>query len=323
MARFLGQVPANIGTLGAPWAADGVGIQEGPGVTLLSEYGKFLSWSAETGNLSVHSCTKPPIFKREMAPAPPLDRSKVYLTFMVSDGDAPINWYSFFMTRYWDDPVRGQFPLAWSLGPTAYDLMPNLMDYYYRKAGANDTFVCACSGVGYCYPGTYGSRYSQPERVFQGFLDLTRQYMRSLDERGLWTHSADAERLRRYAGGLPGLQYFLPDYGRQPDTTVANATGIVSGVPSFRAVATFDPKGGSERALELLVGDIRKYTPPQRPAFLNAFVQCYPCSPTLLKQVLEQLGPEYVPVLAEHLAALYQAAGRWVEASAHSGQRGK
>ena len=310
IAKFLGQIPTNIGTLGAPWAGDGVGIQEGPGVTLLSEYGKFLAWSAETGNLSVHSGTKPPVFKRPMAPAPTLDRSKVYLTFMVSDGDAPINWYGFFLIRYWDDPVRGQIPLVWSLGPTSYDLMPNLLDYYYRKSGTNDSFVCACSGVGYCYPNIYGSRYAQPERLFQGYVDLTRQYMGRFDERGLWTHTADPERLRQFAAGVPAMQYFLPDYSRQPDTTATNATGTISGIPSFRAVVSFDPKGGPEQALKLIVDDIRKYTPPQRPAFLNAFVQCYPCSPTLLKQVLDQLGPEYVPVLPEHLAELYKAAGK-------------
>ncbi len=320
MARLLGEAPVNAGFVGAPWAGEGVGIQEGPGVTLLSEYGKFLAWSAETGNLSVHSGTPPPQFRRPMNPPPPLDRTKVYLSFMVSDGDAPINWYSFFLTRYWDDPQRGRFPLAWSLGPTAYDLMPDVMDYYYRKAGTNDTFVCACSGVGYCYPGPYASRYDHPERVFAGFLDLTRRYMSRLDERGVWTHSADAERLSRYAAALPGLQYLLPDYGRAPDTTADNAASLVlgptgmsglpaGGVPSFRAIATFDAKGDSARALELLVSDIRQYTPKRRPAFLNAFVQCYPCSPTLLRQVLDQLGPQYVPVLPEHLAALYREAG--------------
>jgi len=310
IAKLLGEAPVNIGVLGAPWAGDGVGIQEGPGVTLLSEYGKFLSWSAETGNLSVHSGAHPPRFRREVPPAPPLDRSKVYLSFLVSDGDAPINWYGFFLTRYWDDPQRGRFPLAWSVGPTTYDLMPDLMAYYYRQAGPNDTFVCACSGVGYCYPGPYAGRYDGPSRVFRGFLDLTAQYMNRMDLRGLWTHSADAEHLRRYAAELPGLRFLLPDYGRQPDTTADGATSMIAGVPSFRAITSFDPKGGPERALELLVSDIRKYTPAQRPAFLNAFVQCYPCSPSLLREVLDQLGREYVPVLPEHLAALYEAARR-------------
>jgi hypothetical protein len=188
--------------------------------------------------------------------------------------------------------------------------MPDLMDYYYRRAGANDTFVCACSGVGYCYPGPYATRYEHPERVFAGFLELTQQYRGRLDLRGVWTHSADTEHLRRYAAGLPGLRFFLPDYGLQPDTTPANAAAMVGGVPSFRAIASFDPKGGSDRARELLVGDVRRYTPDRRPAFLNAFVQCYPCSPTLLREVLDELGPEYVPVLPEHLATLYEAASR-------------
>ena len=309
LSRLLGQAPVNIGVLGAPWAGDGVGIQEGPGVNLLSTYGKFLAWSAETGNLSVHAGTRALELRHAIPDPPPLDRGKVYLSFMVSDGDAPINWYSFFLTRYWDDPERGKLPLAWSLGPSALDLMPDLMDWYYRQAGPNDTFVCACSGVGYCYPGPYAGAYRQPDNIFGGFVERTARAMGRLDERGLWTHSADAAHLARYAAGLPGLQYFLPDYGRQSDTTVDNTDALVAGVPSFRAVCTFDPKGDGDRALELLVKDIRAYTPRQRPAFLNAFVQCYPCSPTLLRRVLDQLGPDYVPVLPEHLAALYRANG--------------
>jgi hypothetical protein len=70
-------------------------------------------------------------------------------------------------------------------------------------------------------------------------------------------------------------------------------------------VCGFDPKGDSDRARELMVEGIRKFTPKTRPGFLNAFVQCYPASPTMLKQVLDELGPDYVPVLPEHLAQLY------------------
>jgi hypothetical protein len=305
MSKLLAIAPVNTGVIGAPWAGDQVGIQEGPGVTLLSTYGKFMVWSAETGNLSVHSGTKPPVFRHEIPAAPPLDRSKIYLAFMVSDGDAPINWCGFFLTTYWDDPVRGTFPLAWSFGPTGSDLMPDLMDYYYRKAGPNDTFVCACSGVGYCYPYPYATRYQHPERVFKGFLDLTAKYMKRVDERGVWTHSATADMLKVYAAALPGAKYFLPDYGVCPDTTVDNMDSVVLGIPAFRAVCGFDPKGDSDRARELMVEGIRKFTPKTRPGFLNAFVQCYPASPTLLKQVLDELGPDYVPVLPEHLAQLY------------------
>jgi len=324
MSRLLAKAPVNIGTIGAPWAGDLVGIQEAPGVGLLSEYGKFMVWSAETGNLSVHSGTRRRALRHEVPPPPALDRSKVYLSFMVSDGDAPINWCSFFLTNYWDDPARGTFPLAWSFGPTGLDLMPDVMDYYYRKAGPNDAFVCACSGVGYCYPEAYASRYDHPDRVFDGFLDLTRQYMERTDERGLWTHSAGEDTLRRYAAALPAAEYFLPDYGLQPDTTVANANSLVGGVPAFHAVCGFDPKGGPERARELLLADIRRFTPTTRPAFLNAFVQCYPVSPTLLKQVLDELGPEYVPVLPEHLAALYrQAQTPWASPQAPASTRPK
>jgi hypothetical protein len=310
ISELLAKAPVNIGTIGAPWAGDGVGIQEWPGVSLLSVYGKFMVWSAETGNLSFHAGTKPPLFRHAIPPAPALDRSKVYLTFMVSDGDAPINWCGFFLTTYWDDPVRGTIPLAWSFGPTGADLMPDLMDYYYRKAGPNDTFVCACSGVGYCYPNAYATRFTHPKQILNGFLSLTHEYMRRVDERGVWTHSANADMLNTYAGSLPGAKYMLPDYGVQPDTTIENMNAVHDGIPSFRAVCGFDAKGDSEVARRLMVADIRRFTPKTRPAFLNAFVQCYPASPTVIKQVLDDLGPEYVPVLPEHLAELYTQAQR-------------
>ena len=41
---------------------------------------------------------------------------------------------------------------------------------------------------------------------------------------------------------------------------------------------------------------------------MNVFVQCYPWTPSKLKQVLDALGPEYVPVRADHLGELYRRA---------------
>jgi len=76
------------------------------------------------------------------------------------------------------------------------------------------------------------------------------------------------------------------------------------------AVCEFDAKGDSEVARHLMAADVRRFAPKTRPAFLNAFVQCYPASPTVIKQVLDDLGPEYVPVLPEHLAELYRQAQR-------------
>jgi len=164
------------------------------------------------------------------------------------------------------------------------------------------------SGVGYCFGDRYAELYRGAEGVRDGFLDLTAEYMRRMGLRCVWTSSTTGQRLSRYAERLSDLTALLPDYGRLPGTTPANANELVHGVPVFHALTTFDPKGGPEEARELLVREIRQFTPPERPAFMHVFVQCYPCSPSLLKQVLVEVGPDYVPVLPEQLADLYKAA---------------
>ena len=308
----LAKAPPNVGCIGAPYQGVGVGFSEGPGVSMLSRYGKFLSWSNTNANLSVHSGTVPRApLRHKPAPCPPLEQDKVYITMMVSDGDAPVNWYQFFPAFYWDDPLRGTFPLTWSVGPGVYDLVPDLMDYYYSRANENDCFVAACSGAGYCYPDVFGSQYADQAGVFSDYLKLTDMAMQPLDLRGIWTHTTTGERLEALARDVPMVSYLLPDYSRAATTTAANANRLAaSDVPAFHALTSFNMNLGEAATMQLMLDDIAKYTPAERPAFMHVFVQCYPWTPTKLRAMLDALGPEYVPVRADHLAELYLQASR-------------
>ncbi|HJN18405.1 MAG TPA: GxGYxYP family putative glycoside hydrolase, partial [Armatimonadota bacterium] len=307
--RVLAKAPVNVGCLGAPYNGVGIGFSEAPGVSMLSRYGKFLAWSNTNANLSVHSGTTPrqPLRHRP-ADVPELDPSKVYITMMVSDGDAPVNWYQFFPGIYWDDPAKGTFPLTWSMGPSVYDLMPDIMDYYYARANGGDGFVAACSGAGYCYPDAYGRQYADQDTVYEGYLDLTNRAMERLDLRGVWTHTATGQKLRDLAERVPMAEYLLPDYSRKPTTTAANANYAIGDVAVFHALTSFNVNLGADATMKLMIDDIRGYTPTERPGFMNVFVQCYPWTPSKLKQVLDALGPEYVPVRADHLGELYRRA---------------
>jgi hypothetical protein len=249
----------------------------------------------------------PSPFRRGAGGEAPLDRTKVYLTLLISDGDAPINWYSFFAARYWDDPLRGTFPLTWSVGPSVRDLLPDVTDYYqYSRANENDCFVAACSGAGYCYPDAFASQYADSDAVFRDYLAFTDASMQRLDLRGVWTHTATGRRLAAFAEGVPAVSFMLPDYGRLPSTTGGNANEVLANhVPIFRALTTFNPDLGDAATMKLMLDDIRRYTPAERPAFMHVFVQCYPWSPSKLRTMLDALGPEYVPVRADHLAELY------------------
>jgi hypothetical protein len=135
--------------------------------------------------------------------------------------------------------------------------------------------------------------------------------MERLDLRGVWTHTATGGRLRAFAEQVPSVAYLLPDYGRLLGVTAAEANGLMGrNVPFFRALTTFNPALGEQATRELMLRDIREYTPARRPAFMHVFVQCYPWSPTQLRSVLDELGPEYVPVRADDMAALYLEAER-------------
>ncbi len=301
---LLGRMPPNTGVLGIPYAGKGIGIQEEGGVALWSKYGKFLAWS-HIPNLSVHSGTRRKEFRQTPAPLPPLGH-KIYVTFLISDGDAPVNWYDFYLRRYWGDPQRGKFPLAWTVGPTVYDLIPDIMDYYYSRANENDYFVCAF-GVGYAFMDIYGEIFEEREEIWGRFLDLTKEYMSKMGLDCLWTHHEGEEYFRIYGEKL-NLKCILADYGRQYGVNAYEKSHILlpSDVPVFRSLTSFDPEGGEKKNFSLLLDDVRRFTPRERPAFMHIFVQCYPMSPSLLKELWEKLGEEYIPLRPDQLSELYK-----------------
>lgn len=302
--NVLAQIPPNTGVLGIPYAGKGVGIQEEGGVALWSRYAKFLAWS-HIPNLTVHSGTKRVTFQQTYAEPLQLE-NKIYITLLVSDGDAPVNWYDFFLWRYWDDPQKGRFPITWTVGPTVYDVIPDMMDYYFSHATHNDYFVCAF-GAGYAFMDLYAEMYENREEIWQKFLNLTKLYMAKMGLDCLWTHHEGEDYFKIYGVNL-NLKCILADYSRPYYVDSYNKSIILlnSGVPVFRSVTSFDPELGEQRNFSLLLEDTKRFTPKERPAFMHLFIQCYPMSPTLLKELLTKLGDEYVPVRPDQLTALYK-----------------
>jgi len=211
-------MPANSPIMSYPWAAKDVGMGEGPGVTLFAEFGKYLVGSIDCTNLSVHSGIRLGTLRPKTPPRPRLDQGKVYVSFIMSDGDnLPVLTVSNF-PQLWTDPNRGKIPIGWTMTPAAWLLMPDVMSYYYSTATANDAFLGAVSGFGYTYPDSYGIRYRDEDRdrVFDGFLDLTGKYMQAAGLRSIWIMNATRpERIRRYADRIPELEGIYPDYGRR------------------------------------------------------------------------------------------------------------
>ena len=201
-ARDLFQkLPANIPCLG--WWDHGLGGEDGcgengpySGLDLASQHGKFQLCTAfdgygrGVGNLSVHSGTSATFHQKAAAPPPPL-ADKVYYTYTRTDGDG-MNFWRQVYRDLWDQPAHGRVPVGWQTGPAASDLIPDILDYFYRHATPNDVFVNALTGVGYIREAVYLERLPQSEQeaAWKQYIELSRRYFKRLDLSLLTTFEA-------------------------------------------------------------------------------------------------------------------------------------
>jgi hypothetical protein len=156
---------------------------EGQHIRQLSNYGQLaLGASTYAANFSFHSRLEVPgavqRFKQEAKHShitKPV-KNKIYLTFVLSDGDS-LN----FLTRraqggQWLLESRGEIPFGWEMAPVLTDLGQGILDYFQATATDNDYFTVGPSGMGYFYP------EAMPTDLLEGVLNETRTY---LEETGL------------------------------------------------------------------------------------------------------------------------------------------
>ncbi len=314
--------PSNIPCLG--WWDHGQageeGIGEGPGVEIASEYGKFEVCTAWDGyahpvsNLSVHSGTAA-AFQQKIHTTPPLAR-KVYLTFTRTDGDG-LNFWHHIYRNLWSQPDHGKVPVGWQLGPTAFDLIPDILDYFYRHATENDVFLNALTGIGYIREDKYAAKLpkAEQEAVWKTYMSLSSRYFKLFDFSGLTTFEEMRPEVLKRLSSLPGLKGIYANYLRSEETTVDNQTFEVMGIPVFRAIAggadeALETRVGLERAIASVLQDVRRFTPNHRPAFLEVSLTNWMVEMSALVEIEKALGPEYQVVRPDDLAVLYKAAKR-------------
>lgn len=299
---LLAQMPLGATIRGFWWHGDGVGIDEGPGVTLGSRFGKLTLVSDGVANFSVYSGVPLPSLKQKAAlPPPALDRSKVYLSLTMSDGDNLTTWRKYFRD-YFTDPLHGSFPIGWGMGPALLDLAPVWAQWYYDQATPTDEFICDVSGIAYMYPSDWAALLTPAgrESAWRAFADWTQEGMQRMDMRGLRIMKVNAEDIARTGRLSPRVSFLLPDYGYQERSDSPGLTyRLPSGQPVFRAVSY---NGSPEK----MAADIRSRVGLSRPAFANAFIWNWGSNMADLKKLLDLLGPEYVPVTPSQLASLYR-----------------
>ncbi len=295
--------PLNGVVRGFWWHGGGMGLDEGPGVTLASQFGKITVVSDYLPNMSVFSGVRMAAIKQKFAPPPKYDPSKVYLSFTISDGDNLCTWYDFF--RHWfTNPDHGKFPVGWGMGPTLLDEAPTLVNWYYHHAGPNDEFICDVSGVGYMYPPQWARRLTDRRAAFRRFYQWTWRYMQRMDMKTLRLMGVNPASILRVGRALPKVRFLMPDYGYQGEKKYRQFTyTLPTGQPVFRAM-TFAHSARQTAA------QIRDRTGGHRPAFINVFIWNWQNNLPQLARTLKILGPRYVDVTPSQLADLYRQAQR-------------
>jgi hypothetical protein len=317
---FFLKLPPNIPCLG--WWDHGQageeGIGEGPGVEIASQYGKFEvctawdGWAHPVSNLSIHSGTSA-TFRQKIHTPPPL-AGKVYVTFTRTDGDGA-NFWRHVYRNLWDQPDRGKVAIGWQLGPTAFDLMPDMIDYFYRHATENDVFLNALTGIGYIREDKFATELPEAEReaVWKNYMSLSSRYFKLFDFSGLTTFQEMRPEVLNRLTSLPGLKGIYANYGRSEETTVENQTFEVMGIPVFRTISggangATETRVGLERAVASVVQDAHRFTPKYRPAFLEVSLTNWMVEMSALVEIEKALGSEYKVVRPDDLAALYKVA---------------
>jgi hypothetical protein len=238
------------------WMRSDIGIEENYGMQVISRYGKVLFPCEDSPNLSFTGALAGkdgPRPQKQSVHVPDLE-DRTYVCFLMSDGDNT-DYVHHFMRERWAEPGRGSLPIGWGLPPALSEASPAVMDYYYRTATANDSFVAGSSGAAIMYPDFY------PAKRLPAFLDRSRELMDRSGLESVWLINSYAaheipysERaLSAYVDYLQPSGIFL-DYG---DVPVAKPVWIQngevnSGVPVARSVHMW---GSRENAVAKMLLD--------------------------------------------------------------------
>jgi hypothetical protein len=243
-------------------------------------------------------------------------KRKIYLSFTMSDGDN-LQYCQHRLLKLWQDEARGSVPIGWTLTPLLSQCMPTMADYYINTATHNDEFLCSPSGLAYMYP----SRWPR-----QRLAHYVEQSATAMEQIGMNTIEI-FDTACAFGAGLPLLRAFsltgMGMHKRRVQDTITAIMGV-HGVHNILSGLGYTGLPGRTT----IVNDVVIYHNPgysdtvahtvqlikaasaltwQRPLYLNIYLLAWTMTPSAIKEVLAQLGPDYVCVLPSMLLSLLAA----------------
>jgi GxGYxYP putative glycoside hydrolase C-terminal domain/GxGYxY sequence motif in domain of unknown function N-terminal len=281
-------------------------IDEASGVSLTSDAAIAVLASDFFYNLEVWTSVQPATTVRATPLAqtiPTPGAEQVAISFTISDGDN-LQYIQHRMLRLWQNADRGSFPLGWTISPSLLLAAPSMLEYYYQTASSNDEFIAGPDGAGYMFPSHW------PEQELPAFLQRTGQLMKSMDlteleildtnfflstgilpitflGRSGMNLNDTALQARIVQGLLPfGLRGLLNGNGNATPEIL-----VTQGVPELQNLGLADSVDKTLRLVRNATASLQN-----RPRFLNIYVMAWTMTPSDIKEVIQQLGSQYVVV---------------------------
>jgi hypothetical protein len=273
--------------------------EEGSGVHAASVYGIATCASDWSTDLSVYSGTSRKVAVKGVPPMPATVQNKIYLAFIMSDGDN-LQYDEHLLRNLWDDPNRGRVPMGWTMSPAMLDAMPGILNYYYTTATRNDCLLSGPSGYGYTYP----NDWTDPGAL-KTFIAKTNDYCRRAGFRiiTVWNTingGINPDVGAAYAANAPSLLGLTAENAGGPLTIYGNS------LPSFPLTATYC--GIEDQLTKEIAGGSAGWDGAS-PRFL--LVQAEPwhgMTPTHLLHVVSELSSNYVLVRPDTMFEMIRSA---------------
>lgn len=299
--KFLKDMPVGANCMG--WWPE-----EEPGVTRVSNYGFTTIPSDYATNLAFHSGTS-----REIKPAPmpakPQLENKIYVAFILSDGDN-LQYIEHLQRKLWNNKDRGSVPIGWTISPSMVDAMPAALNHMHESSTENDNLISGPSGYGYTYPNNW-LNYSLGDEL-AGFVAKTEEY--------------------NYKAGIRVITIWNTITGginSTVGTSFANNSRTLLGLTAQNTGGVMSIYGGTrdpdinrlpgkplscnyctnEQAMKDHIASAAKNWNGNSPRF--AIIQAQPwnnVTPTSFKNVANSLGADYVVVRPDHIFQLIREA---------------
>ena len=218
-----------------------------------------------------------------------VDLSKRYILLYVGDYDAA-SWIYQTTPSLWDDPMRGQVPMMWSVSPILARRAPQVMHYMWTSATQNDYFAAADNGAGYLNPGSL-----EEPRQISGLPSGMEQWARHCQPwYKQWGITVTGFIIDGYAKGMTADGFsayatFSPN-GIVPQKT-PSYLGSVDGMPVLRAGGSAGADDTSEAA-SIIRNAVKQHT--DCPFYWFRAVLKSPSWYVKVKAILDKSDPDIV-----------------------------